>query len=64
MSNPLIQLPMGDLWRAPVRDEQGNIVARQDNVDIKNLPAVSKMTPDVAAILMADLQAKAAPKAE
>ena len=58
MSN-LIQLPMGDLWRAPVRDEQGNIVARKDNVDASNLPQRGKMSPDVAAILMAELEAKA-----
>lgn len=59
MSNPLIQLPMGDLWRAPERDENGDIVPRKDNVDASNLPRPGKMTPDVAAILMADLQKQA-----
>lgn len=59
----LIQLPMGDLWRAPIRDEQGQIVPRKDNVDVRHLPQAGKMTPDVAAILMAELQAKAAPPA-
>lgn len=61
MSNDLVQLPMGDLWRPPVRDAEGNIIPRKDNVDASHLPRAGKMTPDVAAILMAELQAKAAP---
>ena len=56
----LIQLPMGDLWRAPVRDENGQIVPRKDNVDVSHLPAAGKMTPDVAAILMAERERLAA----
>jgi hypothetical protein len=60
MSGELTQLPNGDLWRAPVRDEQGNIVERPDSVDLSALPPMkANMSPDVAAMLMADLQRKA-----
>lgn len=59
------QLPNGDLWNPPqietVKDEAGNVIgleckSRQDTVSAEDLPQVGKMTKDVAAILMADLQ--------
>ena len=57
MSN-MIQLPMGDLWIPPKYDEDGNIVPRPATVSTANLPTPTKMTPDVAAILMAELANK------
>lgn len=57
MNDPreMIQLPMGDLWMPPQRDEAGEIIPRAPTVSTANLPSPSKMTPDVAAILMAEL---------
>lgn len=55
MSNPLVQLPHGDLWIAPQRDENNELVApRADNIP-PVLPKVQpNMTGDQMAILMAD----------
>lgn len=64
------QLPNGDLWTAPTleltKDEAGNvidlaIIPRKDTVNVQNMPAVGKMSPDVAAMLMADLARKNEP---
>lgn len=61
----MIQLPnSGDLWTAPtctVNEETGllEMSKREDTVNLDNLPQVAKMSPDVAAMLMADLQRKA-----
>jgi hypothetical protein len=58
-------LPNGDLWTAPVIIEQKNeagetigfdMEVRKDTLDISSLPQRAKMTPDVAAMLMADLE--------
>lgn len=65
MSTPnLVQLPnSGDLWRAPQRDADGNVIERADNVDISNLPSArGNLTPDQQAILMAELQRTSAGK--
>jgi hypothetical protein len=56
MSNPIVQLPMGDLWRAPEFDKEGNIVPRQDNVDSRNMGVRRINSPDAQAILMADYE--------
>jgi hypothetical protein len=61
----MMMLPNGDLWTAPtiteVKDDAGNTIditmeTRKDNVNMENLPQRAKMTPDVAAILMNDLE--------
>lgn len=59
-----VQLPIsGDLWRAPQRNENGEAIPRPDTVDVSNLPlARGNNSPDVAAILMAELQTASAPK--
>lgn len=57
MNNPgFVQLPSGDLWIPPTRDENNNIIPRKDNVDLGPMPVARQMTPDVAAMLMADLE--------
>lgn len=62
----MVQLPLsGDLWMPPTFDEQGNITPREDTVNVKDLPPVnSKMSPDVAALLMAENARLAAEKAK
>jgi hypothetical protein len=58
-------LPNGDLWTAPTiieqKNEAGEVIGidmqvRKDTLDISSLPQRAKMTPDVAAMLMADLE--------
>jgi hypothetical protein len=56
VSNPIVQLPMGDLWRAPTYDADGNIEPRKDNVDSRNMVARRVNSPDAQAILMADYE--------
>ena len=52
----MVVLPIsGDLWIPPTMDESGNIVPRTDTVSAADLPQRAKMTPDQAAILMAEL---------
>ena len=60
----MIQLPLsGDLWVAPTRDEHGKIVPRPDNFKIGPMPqARATMTPDQAAMLMAQIEQKAQQK--
>lgn len=53
----MFQLPMGDLWRPPVLDEQGNTVERADSVKAPLPGERPKHTPEVAAILMRELEA-------
>lgn len=60
MSTPeMIHLPNGDLWRPPVMGADGNYVERKDTLVLGAMPNKATMTPDVAAILMADLQRQA-----
>lgn len=60
------QLPVsGDLWMAPEVDKDGNVIPRADTVSVADMPVRAKMTPDVAAILMAEFEAaKTAAKAK
>lgn len=53
---PMFQLPMGDLWRPPVQDENGENVQRPDTVSTQHLAQRPKAGADVAAILMAELE--------
>lgn len=54
MNPDLVLLPNGiDLWRAPQHDANGNIIARPDNISLENLPLAPKMSPDVAALMLA-----------
>ena len=55
----ILQLPNGDLWRKPTINTDGSAepsAPRPDTVDISALPAKTTMSPDVAAILMNDLE--------
>lgn len=57
MTNPIVQLPMGDLFRPYEYDEDGNIKQRANTIDAAAAVAHAAMAsrgPDVAAILMAE----------
>lgn len=50
---------------APEVDKDGNVIPRADTVSVADMPVRAKMTPDVAAILMAEFEAaKTAAKAK
>jgi hypothetical protein len=59
MSGNLIQLPMGDLWRAPEVDpETGEHKQRADTINSAGLENRARASSkDVEAILMAELEA-------
>ena len=59
MSGNLIQLPMGDLWRAPEVDpETGEHKQRADTISSAGLENRARASSkDVEAILMAELEA-------
>jgi hypothetical protein len=53
-----VHLPLGgDVWRPYQFDEQGQIIPRTDNVSAVPGPVLEARSPDVQAILMAELDA-------
>lgn len=52
-NNPLVQLPHGDLWRAPEHNENNEVVERKNTVEAPSVRlAPVGMTPDQMAAIM------------